>query len=319
MNSNETRSKNHNGQTAMMNANEAREFFVGPLPSVRTPFSRDGSVDYKGLGNIVDFCAQTGAKILILTPGDSHYVCLSDEEIGEVTRVVCQHAKGRIKVIASDHHYSTDRAVAFAKYAKEVGADFIMPEPPDWAGSATMDLLVDHLEAASEVLPLVFITALTGRSDDFHIELARKLRDRTDKFVAIKDDRTGKFGQRICLELADRVAVFAGGQKINHMNIWPFGASGYFSTFMTFFPEVAHQYWKAVETGNLKEAVRIIREVDAPFFAHTMSYPGIFDAAIHGIMEIHGITTRWRRKPYHSLNDAEMEKLGDYLRSAKLL
>jgi len=44
-----------------------------------------------------------------------------------------------------------------------------------------------------------------------------------------------------------------------------------------------------------------------------MKSPGGFDAAIHGILELKGLAQRWRRPPYYSLSDPEMEKLSDAL------
>jgi four helix bundle protein len=35
--------------------------------------------------------------------------------------------------------------------------------------------------------------------------------------------------------------------------------------------------------------------------------PGGFDASLHGMREMYGLGTRWRRKPYYSLSDADME------------
>jgi hypothetical protein len=38
-----------------------------------------------------------------------------------------------------------------------------------------------------------------------------------------------------------------------------------------------------------------------------------FDTGIHGALEIFGVCQRWRRLPYYSLSNAEMEKLADFL------
>jgi hypothetical protein len=44
-----------------------------------------------------------------------------------------------------------------------------------------------------------------------------------------------------------------------------------------------------------------------------MTYTGGFDAAMHGAMELLGLCGRWRRKPYYSLSDAEMDRLSGHL------
>lgn len=66
-------------------------------------------------------------------------------------------------------------------------------------------------------------------------------------------------------------------------------------------------------------AVGVIRDYDMPLFSYISGLTGGFDAGIHGIMELYGLCKRWRPKPYHSLNDAEMESLSDFLKARKLL
>lgn len=121
------------------------------------------------------------------------------------------------------------------------------------------------------------------------------------------------------MRFEERCPTVAGGQKINHLNMFPFGSNGYLSTYMCFYPEIARQYWSAICEGNMKEAWRTVRNYDVPYFEHIMQLPGGFDAGMHGLLELYGIAERWRRPPYYSLNDEEMEKLAAFLRKLGVL
>ena len=68
-------------------------------------------------------------------------------------------------------------------------------------------------------------------------------------------------------------------------------------------------YWQAVQTEDWVEAARIIREYDMPYFDYVLNVIGGFDAALHGTFEHFGLSQRWRRPPYHSLTDEQMEQL----------
>jgi hypothetical protein len=46
---------------------------------------------------------------------------------------------------------------------------------------------------------------------------------------------------------------------------------------------------------------------------------GGFDAAIHGIDEIRGRGQRYRRPPYHSLTDRQLEELAEFLKTHGML
>ena len=292
----------------------------GPMPSLKTPFNRDGSIDFNGLRNLIDCNLAAGAKTLMLTAGDSHYVALSEREIAEVTRVTIQHNAGRALVIAADRYYNTAQAVEFAGFARDAGADLLMVMPPDWGGSCTPASLAEHYRTVAEVMPVMLVTnVFIARGAKFGLDTLKLVLSATDKVVAIKDDLCGEFARKMSVQVQDRWAVVSGGQKQNHLNNHPYGCDGYLSTFITFKPEIAHAYWQAISANNLPEARRIIRDYDFPFFELVMGLPGGFNAGIQAMLELKGIAQRWRRKPYHSLSDQELEVFAHGLRKIGLL
>ena len=303
-----------------MNRDEIRACLTGPIPSIRMPFHEDGSMDTDSLRHQIDFIIAAGSKTILLTAGDSHYMCLSDDEIAEATRVTCQHTAGRVMVVAADRLFGTSRAIEFARFARNIGADVVMAQPPNWGPSCTPQTLADHYRAVSEHLPVMIVTnVFSTQGADFGLETVRLTLDQCPDVVAIKDDICGDFARRLCLLAHERCAVFAGGQKVNHMDMWPYGCDGYLSTFMSFRPDIARQYWSAIEARDLEAARAIIRDYDMPFFDFISKFTGGWNAGLHGTLEVFGIAKRWRRKPYYSLDDAEMEKLRAFLRVKGIL
>ena len=115
--------------------------------------------------------------------------------------------------------------------------------------------------------------------------------------------------------VGDKWAVFAGGQKQNHLDIVNYGAVGYMSTFVTFKPSVTADYWQTIQGGDWTKAAEIVRDHDWPFFEYTGKLQGGFDAGNHGVLDLYGIAGRWRRNSYYSLNDEEMEAMRDFFMS----
>ena len=302
-----------------MDRDEVRAHLTGPISSIATPFNEDGSVDYVGLRGQIDFVLAGGSKTILLTAGDSHYICLSDEEIAEVTRVVCEQTAGRGMVVAADRYYDTSRAVAFAEFARGVGADVVMVLPPGW-GRSSPETLTEHYGAVSEQLPVMIVTgAFIQHGAEFGLETVKRSIDQFKRVVAVKDDMCGEFAKKLCLVAHEAVAVFAGGQKTNHMNMWPFGCDGFMSTFIRFKPEVAQRYWKAIEAKDMQDARAVIREIDMPYFDQLMKLPSGWNAGMHGTLELFGMAKRWRRKPYTNLSDGEMEDLAEFFSGLGLL
>ena len=297
-----------------------RHALTGPIASLRTPFLRDGTVDFAGLRRMIDFNIDAGSGAIVLTAGDSHYIALSDDEITRVTQVTVDHVAGRTLVVAADRYYHTRQSAEFARFAADAGADVLMVLPPDWGGSTTPHSLSQHYAAVAQHIPIMLVTGIfIPRGVDFGLRCLRQTIDQVGGVVAIKDDFCGEFARKMGLLVHDRWAVWSGGQKQNHMNAHPYGCDGYLSSFLSFPPATAHRYWQAVTTGDLAAAQSVIRDIDMPFFDYILGTEGGFDAAVHGILELTGIAGRWRPPPYHSLNDAQMEELGCFLRGLGVL
>jgi 4-hydroxy-tetrahydrodipicolinate synthase len=299
---------------------EIRAGLRGPIGSLRTPFTRDGAIDFTALRRMVDFLIDAGSPAVMLTYGDSLYSVLTDREVEEVTQTVAEQTAGRALVIAADRGWWTGKALEFADYAREVGADLLMLMPPTWTDSATPETLATHYAVVSARIPVMVVTnVFSSLGTTAGLETLRLTLERAPNVVAVKDDLCDEFGRRLSMAVSERMAVVAGGQKQNHLNAWLYGCDGYLSTFVTFKPAVAHAYWNAVQHGDSAQASKIVRETDMPFFDTILKLPGGFDAGMHGVLELFGLAERWRRPPYASLNDAEMEKLSDFLRAIHVM
>jgi 4-hydroxy-tetrahydrodipicolinate synthase len=302
----------------MHSPQELRTLLTGPVMSVHTPFTRDGAIDYGSLRGLVDRGIDAGSTTMLLTYGDSLFSLLTDDEVAAVTRVVAEQTAGRAAVVAADRIWWTGKTVEFARYAREVGADVLMVLPPDWAGSCTADSFVAHYAAVAVEIPVMVVTNAFSRSQAMGLEVLRRLRDDVPGVIAIKDDLVGVFARKMAILLRGHWSIISGGQKQNHFDLIHYGCDGYLSTFVTFAPHVTQAYWQAVQTEDWVEAARIIREYDIPYFDYVLGVIGGFDAALHGTFEHFGLSQRWRRPPYHSLTDEQMEQLSQLFLDLKL-
>lgn len=302
---------------------ELRDALNSPVPSIRTPFTATGQIDFDGVRAQVDFLLAGKAKTLMLTWGDSLHSVLTDAEVAELARVVVEHNRGRAKVIAADNAWATRKAVAYAQYCKEIGADLLMLLPPDWAASTTPDTVVDHFNAVGQYMPTMLVTAFFTsfgpRSLGTQLEVIRQLYERAPNQVAIKDDILGELGTKLCLMTHDRWAVVSGGLMSNHTLQVPYGVDGYLCLLMSYKPELAWQYFNAVQVNDFQTAWQIIREIEKPLMHILAGFEGGFNAAVHGMSELYGISGRHLPPPYHTLTQEQMEELADALKGLGLL
>lgn len=103
---------------------------TGITPVAPTPFHADGRVDEDGMRRVIDCMIDQGVDAICILANYSEQFVLSDEERALLTRISLEHAAGRVPIIVTTSHFSTDIAKGRAKYAQELGASMVMMMPP---------------------------------------------------------------------------------------------------------------------------------------------------------------------------------------------
>lgn len=305
---------------------ELRDALNSPIPSIRTPFTVDGQIDFDGVRSQIDFLIAGKAKTLMLTSGDSLFTVLTDDEVAELARAVIEHTRGRAKVIAADNGWATRKAVAYGEYCKQMGADLLMLLPPDWGASTTPDTLIDHFNAVGEHIPTMLVTAFFSQSGvfgarpaTFRSNVIQALYEHSPNQVAIKDDIFGDESISMCMLTHDRWAIVSGGCMYNHMQQFPYGVDGYLCMLVSYKPDIAWQYFNAVQNRDFNTAWNVVREIETPLRRLIATFEGGFNTVVHGMAELYGINGRYLPPPYHTMTDQQMEKLADSLKNMNLL
>ena len=108
----------------------ANNEFKGCWPVAPTPFKTNGEVDKEGMKRVIDCMVdQKGDGICILANYSEQFL-LSDEEREILTKLCIEHVAGRVPVITTVSHFSTDIALSRAKLVKALGGEMIMMMAP---------------------------------------------------------------------------------------------------------------------------------------------------------------------------------------------
>ncbi|MBW4985653.1 dihydrodipicolinate synthase family protein [Mameliella sp. CS4] len=103
---------------------------TGILPVAPTPFHDDGRVDEEGMRRVLDCIIDQGGDAICILANYSEQFVLSDEERATLMRISLEHVAGRVPVIVTISHFSTEIVVARAKAAQALGASMVMMMPP---------------------------------------------------------------------------------------------------------------------------------------------------------------------------------------------
>ncbi|QSN64632.1 MULTISPECIES: dihydrodipicolinate synthase family protein [unclassified Caballeronia] len=104
--------------------------YRGVFPVVPTIFDEAGQLDLEGQKRCVDFMIDAGSNGLCILANFSEQFALSDEERDTVMRVVLEHVAGRVPVIVTTTHFSTDVCARRSRAAQDAGAAMVMIMPP---------------------------------------------------------------------------------------------------------------------------------------------------------------------------------------------
>jgi dihydrodipicolinate synthase/N-acetylneuraminate lyase len=112
----------------MYSAANAR--YRGVFPVVPTTFTQTGALDLESQKRCVDFMIAAGSTGLCILANFSEQFVLSDAERETLTSTILAHVQGRVPVIVTTTHFSTEVCLQRSLRARQQGASMVMVMPP---------------------------------------------------------------------------------------------------------------------------------------------------------------------------------------------
>ncbi len=104
--------------------------YRGVFPVVPTTFTDAGELDLPSQKRCIDFMIDAGSNGLCILANFSEQFVLSDDEREVLTRVILEHVAGRVPVIVTTTHFSTQVCAQRSRLAQDLGAAMVMVMPP---------------------------------------------------------------------------------------------------------------------------------------------------------------------------------------------
>ncbi len=105
---------------------------------------------------VIDCMIDQGVDAICVLANYSEQFLLSDEERAVLTRLSLEHAAGRVPIIVTISHFSTDIVRTRAKFAQDLGASMVMMMPP-YHGSGLYPApagIYEHFKAVSGAIQI---------------------------------------------------------------------------------------------------------------------------------------------------------------------
>ena len=108
----------------------ANNMFKGCWPVAPTPFMPNGEIDKEGMKRVIDCMIDQNVDGICILANYSEQFLLSDDEREILTKLCIEHVDGRVPVITTVSHFSTDIALSRAKLVKSLGGEMLMMMAP---------------------------------------------------------------------------------------------------------------------------------------------------------------------------------------------
>ncbi len=228
--------------------------WAGIFHILATPFREDGALDTTGYPRLIESVLSTGVNGLTILgiAGEAHR--LTDEERRRVVETVVKETRGRVPVAVGVSASGTHLATAFARMARDHGADALMVAPP--TGLKNLDAVAEHYRIVAAVtgLPIVLqdepVTTQVNMPAPFIAQVCAEIAQ--IQAVKLEEPPTLPKITRLRALFGDRVAIFGGLGGVYFFEELSRGADGAMTGFP--YPEALRAIREHFVAGRRDEA-----------------------------------------------------------------
>ncbi len=161
--------------------------FQGAYVAIVTPFNEDGSLDEKGLLDLIEFHLKNGTHGIVPCGTTGESATMTHEEHHRVVELTVNAVNGRIPVVAGTGSNSTAESIELTKHAKAAGVDGALMITP-YYNKPSQEGLYQHFKAVTEAvdIPIVLYNVPSRTSVNMLPETVARCAE-MDNIVGIKE------------------------------------------------------------------------------------------------------------------------------------
>src|SRR5688500_1565205 len=239
--------------------------YTGVYPVVPTTFSESGALDLETQRRSVDFLIDAGTDGLCILANYSEQFALADDERETLTETILKYVKGRVPVIVTTTHFSTEVCARRSKRAQDGGAAMVMIMPPYHGASIRASEqgvreIFSRVSDAIDIPSMIQDAPMSGTtlSAATLANMAKEI-EQVSYFKIEVHGAADKLREMIRLGGDAIEGPWDGEESITLMADLDAGASGTMPS--AGYPDVLRPIVSAYESGNRDEAIRLYERV----------------------------------------------------------
>ncbi len=295
----------------------------GLLSFPLTPFTSDDRLDLDVLADHVTRQVDAGPSALFVACGTGEFTGLTAAEYADVVRTAVKVVAGKVPVYAGAGG-GPGIAREYVQAAHECGADGVLLLPPYLVTSTPAGLL-RHIRYVADESPLPLVIYQRANAV-LSPETAVALLD-LPSVAGIKDG-IGDVDSMLRIVTAVRTSGHARAAGFGFLNGLPtaelsvqaytaIGVAPYSSAVLTFVPEIATAFYRAVSGGDAETTQRLLAEFYLPFAALRDEVPGYAVALVKAGAKLTGPDLGGVRPPLMDPSPEHVERLSEIITAGR--
>ncbi len=289
--------------------------FTGSSVAIVTPF-RDGKVDYKKLGELIDFQIAGGTSAITVCGTTGESATQSMQEHTETVDFCVRHVNGRIKVIAGSGSNDTMAALELSLEAERSNADALLMVTPYYNKTTQSGLIKHFTYVADRVKIPIILYNVPGRTGLSFTAETYKVLSGHPNINGIKE-ASGNFAllSATIAACGDDINIWSGNDN-EVVPMMVLGAKGIISVAANIVPSVMTEMAEKCLTGDFKRGAALQLEyldLINSLFIEVNPIP------IKAAMNLMGMDVGSTRLPLCDMEPSNLEKLSASMKKLGLV
>ncbi len=292
--------------------------FKGLIVAMVTPFHEDGSVNYEQEEKLVKHFIDKGVHGILVSGGTGEFTMMSVEERKKVIACAAKLTKDtEVFLMAGVACNTTKDAAELAKYAGEVGADYVLALPP-FAIPVGRESMIEYFEEIKKNttagLVLYHFPGETGItfSPEEIVEMGR-----SGLFQAVKDTAGMEHTMELILENGhDPSLKISNGFDSLALSALASGVDALINAGSNMVPAQYAKIYELMKENKLEEA-RKIYEAILPLLLYQEQDGNTEPGLCKYVLKLQGIDCGTPRKPVPDVSEAAKKKAAELLKKAE--
>lgn len=279
----------------------------GTITALVTPFKKDGSVDFDGISNLIDYQIENGIDSIVVCGSTGESATLTSKEKQAIIIHSVEYSAGRIPIIAGTGTYETEATLAMTLFAKEHGADAALIVAP-YYNKPPQDGIFEHFKMISSNVDIpIILYNIPGRTGvNVSAKTQLKIAEQCPNVIATKE-ASGDLEQmmEIIKNSPNNFSLLCGDDSFSIPTI-SIGAKGTISVISNYAPKLFSQMINFALDSKIKEANEIHYKL---FDLMMLNFVESNPVPCKYIMSVLGLCSDRIRLPLFPLKNENKEKI----------